>query len=98
MTLKVILRPEAEEDLDGSVLWYERRQEGLGARFLNEVNQLLNQIAGAPLQFPQIEKDVRRGLLRHFPYGVYFTIDSVKVTILAIIHLSRHPDTWRRRV
>ena len=98
MTFRLILRPEAEADLDGSILWYERRQDGLGARFLNEVNQLLNQIADTPLQFPQIEKDVRRGLLRHFLYGVYFTIDPVNVTVLAIIHLSRHPDTWRQRV
>ncbi len=97
MALTLILRPEAEEDLDGSILWYERRQQDLGARFLNEVNRLLSQIAGTPLQFPQIEKDVRRGLLRHFPYGVYFTIDPDKVTVLAIIHLSRHPDRWRQR-
>jgi hypothetical protein len=52
MAFTFILRPEAEQDLDESILWYERRQQGLGARFLNEVNQLLSQIAGTPLQFP----------------------------------------------
>ena len=98
MAFTLIVRPEAEEDIEDSALWYERRQQGLGARFLYEVDQLQNRIVDAPLQFPQIEKGVRRGLLRHFPYGTYFTNDADRIVILAVLHLRRHPDTWRHRL
>ena len=98
MAFTLIVRAEAEEDIEDSALWYERRQQGLGARFSYEVDQLLKRIVDTPLQFPQIEKGVRRGLLRHFPHGVYFTNDADRIVILAVLHLRRHPDTWKQRL
>jgi hypothetical protein len=36
-------------------------------------------------------------LTRDFPYGVFFTTEADLVTVLAVLHLRRPPDTWKRR-
>jgi hypothetical protein len=33
--------------------------------------------------------------MRRLPYGVFFTVDDDMVTVLAVLHLHRHPDTWK---
>ena len=60
------------------------------------MNTLLTRLVENPLQFPIVEEEVRRGLMRDFPYGVFFTADAELVTVLAVLHLHRHPDTWKR--
>lgn len=98
MVRELIILPDAESDILDSALWYERQQAGLGARFKTELDWLLRRIADAPRQFPKIDNEVRRGLLRHFPYGIYFLEEPSAITVIAVLHLSRHPDTWRRRL
>jgi len=43
------------------------------------------------------EEDVRRALVRDFPSPVFFTTDVELITVLAVLHQRRHPDTWTRR-
>ena len=38
--------------------------------------------------------DVRRRVLTHFPYALYYRVDQQLVTIVAFIH--NHQDTTRR--
>ncbi len=87
---------EAELEVFEAALRYERERPGLGARFEAEVNGLSARLLEYPLQFPEIEEGARRALVRHFPYGVFFTVDDDRVTVLAVLHLHRHPDTWKR--
>ena len=37
MSFEVYVRPEAEKDLKNAAEWYERRSDGLGDKFLDEV-------------------------------------------------------------
>jgi len=37
--LALVVRPEAEDDVVDAAAWYERRSEGLGVRFSEEVMQ-----------------------------------------------------------
>jgi len=50
-----------------------------------------------PQQFPRLEGEVRRALLRHFPYVVYFIGESETITVLAVLHLHQEPDMWKSR-
>jgi hypothetical protein len=88
---------EAELEIFEAALRYEREREGLGFRFEAQVNTVFARALENPFQFPVIEPDVRRGLLRDFPYGVFFTTEADLVTVLAVLHLHRHPDNWKRR-
>jgi plasmid stabilization system protein ParE len=87
---------EAELDIFEAALQYEHEREGLGFRFDSEVEAVFTRMTESPFQFPTIEHNVRRALLRGFPYGVYFTLKDDRMTVLAVLHLHRHPDTWKR--
>ena len=88
---------EADVEIFEAALRYEREKSGLGFRFEAELESLFTRLAENPRQFPQIEAEARRALLRRFPYGVFFTAGDDVVTVLAVLHLHRHPDTWKDR-
>ena len=88
---------EAELEIFEAALRYERERAGLGFRFEAQVNAVFARLIENPLQFPEIEEGARRALVRDFPYGVFFTMDADLMTVLAVLHLHRHPDTWKRR-
>ena len=94
------IRQEAQEDILEAALHYERERPGLGFRFESELNHTLERVQEGPLHFPEIERGVRRALVRTFPYGVFFfeEEDDDVVTVLAVLHLHRHPNTWKRRL
>ena len=97
MARRLIVRPLAESDVDDAATWYESRQAGLGLRFVDAVDHVLERIHIAPLQFPSVHLAVRRALLQNFPYAVYFRVTNETVVVLAVLHLRRDPRTWRTR-
>lgn len=98
VTLPLIIRPEAEEDLSESYRWYERQRPGLGDDFLLRVEAALDSISYDPEIFATIHKDVRRKLIRRFPYGIFYVIGQNKISVLAIVHTKRHPKHWKNRI
>ena len=97
MARRIIVQPQSALDIQAATIWYEDQQSGLGARFLGELSLVFQRIEDNPLQFPVVEGQVRRALLHHFPYGIYFLAESVAVAVLAVLHLHRHPDVWKSR-
>lgn len=87
----------AVEDITAAALEYEEARPGLGFRFEDEVARLVRQIADAPGVFAVISPDVRRAVLRVFPFCVYFTVVRERARVFAVLHQHRHPDSWRRR-
>jgi len=98
VTRRVVVRSGAQRDLSRATVWYERQQNGLGGLFLDSIDRLLDRISSNPWQFPEVESGVRRGLLGRFPYGVYFVVDPTHIDIIAILHLQRNPQDWKRRM
>jgi len=49
MSRRLILRPEAEEDVRQGYLWYEERQAGLGRRFVEALDAALTAIRQRPV-------------------------------------------------
>jgi plasmid stabilization system protein ParE len=97
MIADVIVRPLAEADVREAAFWYESKREGLGAEFILELDALYERIAQNPRQFPAIEEETHRALLRRFPYAVYFVIGADTPVIIAVLHQHRKPDAWRER-
>jgi plasmid stabilization system protein ParE len=88
---------EAEVEIFEAALRYERERIGLGVRFETQVSTVFARLVDNPFQFPVIEEGVRRAIVRVFPYAVYFTLEADLVMVLAVLHMHRHPDTWKRR-
>lgn len=72
MNYRLILRQEAERDLDQAYNWYNVKVPGLGSDFLVTVERALESIQANPERFPIVYRKVQRALLRRFPYGIFF--------------------------
>ena len=62
------------------------------------VDDALDRILDSPTRWRVLDEDVRRCLARVFPYGVLYTIEPEFVLIVAVMHCSREPGYWKRRV
>jgi len=79
--------------------WYEGEAKGLGRGFRVAVDSVLQRMSVNPYQFPVVYKDVRRALLRRFPYALLFVIGADEtLTVIACFHGSRDPLRWQRRM
>ena len=65
---------------------------------MDAVDEAMERIVDAPEQYPVIRGRLQRILLEAFPYGVYFKAFPAVISVVGVIHGSRHPDTWLRRV
>lgn len=97
MNLRLTLRPEAEDDVEAALAWYSSERRALALAFVDSLDRLLLRIRDKPHQFPQVAPGMRRALMERFPYGVFFSAGEDRVVVLAVLHLHRHPDTWRAR-
>lgn len=93
--MHVELSRSAQLDVVEAALTYELERAGLGSRFEQELDRVLERVAYNPRQFPIVEDDVHRALLRVFPFAAFFTILPDRVSVIAVLHLHRHPDTWK---
>jgi len=98
MAAELILAPEAEEDLADAYAWYESRRSGLGEEFLTCVDACIEAISRTPDMHPTVHENYRRGLVRRFPYAVFYEHGEGTVTVYCVFHTSRNPHKWRQRL
>ncbi|HKT31339.1 MAG TPA: type II toxin-antitoxin system RelE/ParE family toxin [Gammaproteobacteria bacterium] len=97
MTVSVYLRPEAEGDVTDAAAWYQNQRPGLGQEFLGEIVKALARITDQPRAYPRVHKEVRRILLRRFPFGIFYVDEGGRLVVLAVMHASRNPQRWKAR-
>ena len=97
MTRRVLFRSQARVELREARAWYDERQPGLGVRFAAAVELAVERIAETPLAYPKVRGELRRAVLRRFPYAIYFRVLPEFVIILAVIHGRRAPQRWQSR-
>jgi len=90
MDLEVYIEPEAHQDIQQGVDWYNQQVEDLGYKFYDEIENTLNLIQSNP--YFQIRYDQVRCIpLKKFPYMIHFTVhESDQIIIIqSILHTSR---------
>lgn len=90
--------PEAESEFVDAINYYEECESGLGEDFSIEVYATIRNILVFPTAWPVIDEPVRRCLTNRFPFGILYSIDQGVIFILAVMHLHRHPDYWKKRL
>lgn len=91
MTRRMVLRPEAAEEIRDAASWYVERGSHLEADFLTEVAARLDAAREAPERFPVVEGEMRKAVLRRFPYIILFRARPEEVVIVSCFHTRRDP-------
>ena len=95
--MRLILRPEAEDELLEAIDWYEARCPGLGSEFYRCVDTCFEQILRQPAMYPLVHRDLRMGIVRRFPYLVFYRVAEDRIHVVAVFHPKRDPKIWKAR-
>ena len=97
MAHRLIFNASIPNDLAAALDYYEEISPALADRFRVAVDQRLDDIAERPESFPVDIPPIRFAKTHQFPYLVFFVEKSEFVSVIAIVHGSSQPDTWRNR-
>lgn len=94
----IILLLEAEQEMLEAVFYYQSKASGLGVDYLSEIERAVEAISESPYTWPILEGELRRRLVRRFPFGVIYRIDPDEIVVIAVAHLCKKPGYWKKRI
>jgi len=96
MTFRLL--PPAAQEIKEAADFYEDRVPGLGFDFIGEVRAAIRLILKHPQAWHPLDAEFRRCRTRRFPYGVIYTIEADCILVVSVMHLHRHPESWRKNL
>ena len=90
--------PEASEELEACVSYYNSQQQNLGTEFLEEFEKTAARIVELPKAARILREDVRSRPIHRFPFFVLYRVSEDETTIVAVAHRRRRPRYWAGRI
>ncbi len=91
--------PEARIEVRSAVAWYRERSSEAARGFADAVADGTRSIRERPEAWPIWRRaDVRRRVLRRYPYSIFYVIERDMVVIVAVAHHKRRPGYWLPRL
>jgi len=96
--IPLVFLDEARAEFDDAVDWYEQQKAGLGEVFVAFVQEVFDRITVLPRIHPVVYNDVRRAVVKKFPYVVHYQVESDRIVIVSVFHCHRDPSIWKSRI
>ncbi len=97
MKYRLLVAAEAGQDIAEALEWLGGRSAELPPRFELAIEESFAAVLERPAVYPIVHRDIRRALLHHFPYSVFFRVSNDVILVLGVVHQARHPSVWQRR-
>lgn len=93
------IEPEAVDDIQKAVDYYNSKKLGLGKRFFKTINQNIDYLTKYCYSFSIRYDDVRCMPVRNFPYMIHYVIkeSKKKVGVKAVFSTYEDPEKWEKR-
>jgi len=83
----VRFRRSAQQDIQKAFDYFEAQSAGLGAEFLERVEDVADRISSNPYTYQTVFHDLRRADLRKFRYGLFYRVeDEGSVVVACLAH------------
>ncbi|MGE3639620.1 MAG: type II toxin-antitoxin system RelE/ParE family toxin [Pirellulales bacterium] len=101
--MKLTILTAAKLEAAEAAAWYDDRRRGLGDEFLAEVADAFDHIRHDPQMSTRLEAysgthNVRRYVLKRFPYLIVYACLAEETLVVAIAHVRRKPLYWLERL
>lgn len=90
--------PEADAELTEARQWYSHHRKDLDLEFMQCIEIALQRIGSNPLLCPVVYGNLRRAVVRRFPFAILYEVTAEEIEIIAVFHSRRNPDVWKSRV
>jgi len=95
--LNYSFHPDAEKEFNEAIVYYNEFQNGLGLEFTREIYMAIQNILSFPCAWASLSANTRRCMANRFPYGVIYQVTDEEAFIIAVMHLNREPNYWKKR-
>lgn len=95
--MKFSFHPAAVDEFENAVAYYEDCQTGLGKQLSQEIDAAIKLVLTFPAAWTTVEGEIKRILLRRFPFGLLYILRNDEIYILAVMNLNRNPNYWKAR-
>ncbi|NOQ36484.1 MAG: type II toxin-antitoxin system RelE/ParE family toxin [Methylococcaceae bacterium] len=89
---ELVYKTRAKEDVKAAFNWYEQQKTGLGYDFLDNLEDSIIKIQHNPLLYPKTHKNLRRTLLKRFPYSLYYLLEDNIIYIFSVFDNRQNPE------
>lgn len=96
--MKVEFLPEADEEFREASRYYESEAAGVGLAFVAEVHKAVGEVIEFPLAAQVMRAGIRRKVLHHFSYNLFYAVEADTIVIVAVAHQRKRPNYWRARL
>lgn len=93
----ILFHPEAQDEYEKAVAWYQARSPRAAARFEAEVQRMLGLVQLNPESFPAYDDDHRFAVLRRYSYTLVYQVQPDRIYIVAVAQAGRRPGYWHGR-
>jgi plasmid stabilization system protein ParE len=91
--------PEARVEVQAAAAWYCERPQEAARGFVDRVFEAIQLIRQQPEAWPFWRgSDVRRRVLRRYPYSIFYLVEEEWVAIVAVAHHEQPPGSWLGRL
>lgn len=87
--MQIRFQPEAEIELAEARLWYSLQREGLDVALMKRIDQTLSAIAARPHSCPIVYRNLRRAVVRQFPFAIFYESTESEILVFAVYHSRR---------
>ncbi|HLP48931.1 MAG TPA: type II toxin-antitoxin system RelE/ParE family toxin [Candidatus Kapabacteria bacterium] len=96
--MRYIFHPEALQEYEEAVLYYSEISKDLAVAFIKCIENGIKKIREYPDAWQIVEEDIRRHLIKRFPFGIYYSIEREYIMIISVMHMNRKPGYWISRI
>jgi plasmid stabilization system protein ParE len=96
--MEIVFLAPAQAEVMEAISYYNMQSEGLGYEFAAEVKRTIERIIQYPEAWFKLSERTHRCRTNRFPYGVIYQVRAETLLIVAVMHLSREPRTWKSRL
>jgi toxin ParE1/3/4 len=89
---------EAAAEFHDHIRYFDEQDPDLGDRFIERVNAVIRDIRRYPESGALMAGNVRKRVVRVFPYNVLYVDRPEEIIIVAVAPHKRRPGYWRKRL
>ena len=90
--------PDADAELTGAREWYSHQRKDLDLEFMQCIDDALSRAVDNPRFFPVVYRNLRRAVVRCFPFVIFYEVGADEIQVIAVFHSRRDPEVWKSRV
>ena len=93
MAYSVRYKRAAAAEVEAAIAGYAQPEISQASAFVKDLERTESHLQTQPALYQRVEGEIRRAVLRRFPYSIFYVIEQNDVIVLACMHQHQKPRT-----